>query len=303
MSHSHNHNHRPDNIKLAFFLNLIFTIVEIIGGLLVNSVAILSDAIHDLGDSLSLGLSWYLDRKSNQAGDNEYTFGYQRFSLLGALINSVVLVAGSTFVIYEAAQRLMAPEHTDALGMLAFAVLGVVVNGYAAYKLGKGKTLNERVLQWHLLEDVLGWGAILVVSIVLLIWDIHILDPLLSLVITAYILWNVFKRLVETMKIFLQGSPGKIDVDEIRRKFESVPYVASVHHTHIWSLDGERHVLTAHIKLQKVSSIGKVAEVKSQLKELVKDYELEHITIETEFEDEVCVNEIVKGEGEEAHHH
>lgn len=302
MSHSHDHDHQPDNIRLAFFLNLAFTLIEMVGGILVNSVAIMSDALHDLGDSLSLGLSWYLDRKSRQTGNKEYTFGYQRFSLLGALINSVILILGSTFVVYEAVQRLVAPEHTDAQGMMAFAVLGVLVNGYAAFKLSKGKTLNEKVLQWHLLEDVLGWVAILAVSVVLFFWDVHILDPLLSLLVTAYILYNVLKRLIETMKIFLQGAPGKIDVEEIRRKFESVPSVASVHHTHVWSLDGEHHVLTAHIKLHKVQDVQKVAEVKGKLKELVKGYELEHITLETEFEDEVCVNEVVKGE-EQFHHH
>lgn len=294
MNRSHSHKHEPDNIKTAFFLNLGFTIFEIFGGFYVNSVAILSDALHDMGDSLSLGLSWYLQRRSQKGSNREYTFGYQRFSLLGALINSIVLIAGSSYVVYEAIQRLMAPEHTDAQGMLFFAVIGVTVNGYAAFRLSKGKTLNEKVLQWHLLEDVLGWVAVLIVSIVLLFADIHILDPLLSLGITVYILWNVIQRLIETMKIFLQGAPEKIDVDEIRRKFESVPNVASVHHTHVWSLDGEHHVLTSHIRLKQVSTILDVEEVKSRVKELVKEYDLEHITIETEFEDEVCTNEMVK---------
>ena len=157
MAHDHHHHHGSEtNIKAAFFLNLAFTIFELIGGLYVNSVAILSDALHDMGDSLSLGLSWYLEKKSKQTGNKKYTFGYQRFSLLGALINSVVLIIGSGFVIYEALQRMAAPEPTDAKGMLFFAIIGVVVNGWAAFKLGKGSSLNEKVLQWHLLEDVLG---------------------------------------------------------------------------------------------------------------------------------------------------
>ncbi len=293
MPHDHNHSHQPGNIKLAFFLNMGFTIFEFIGGFYVNSVAIVADALHDAGDSLSLGLSWYLDKKSKKQGNQKYTFGYQRFSLLGALINSIILIAGSCFVIYEAVQRLAAPEHSDAKGMLAFAIVGIVVNSIAAFRLSKGKSLNEKVLQWHLLEDVLGWAAVLVTSIVLIFNDIHILDPLLSLAITAYILWNVIKRLVDTMKIFLQGAPEKINIQELEQKLGAIPHVASVHHAHVWSLDGEHHVLTAHIKLKRVKSLGEVSELKNKVKDALKEYDLEHVTIETEQDDEVCVNEII----------
>lgn len=292
MSHSQKHEQQPDNIKTAFFLNLGFAIIELFGGLYVNSVAILSDALHDMGDSLSLGLSWFLQRRSEKESDREYTFGYQRFSLLGALINSIILIIGSAYVVYEAVQRVMAPEPVDVQGMLIFAIAGMAANGYAAYRLSEGETLNEKVLQWHLLEDVLGWVGVLVVSIVLIFRDFYILDPLLSLGITAYILWNVISRLIETMKIFLQGAPEKIDVNEISRKFESVVNVESVHHTHIWSLDGKHHVLTSHIKLEEVNSLHEVEEVKNRVKELVKEYNLEHITIETEFEHETCTMEL-----------
>lgn len=299
MAQTHTHDHSGANIKTAFFLNLAFTIFEIVGGFYVNSVSILSDALHDAGDSLSLGLSWYLDRKSKKSGNKVYTFGYQRFSLLGALINSIILILGSGFVIWEAVKRLKAPEHTDAQGMLLFAVVGVVVNGWAAFKLGKGKTLNEKVLQWHLLEDVLGWAAVLIVSIIMIFKDIHILDPLLSLCITAYVVWNVFKRLKKTMVIFLQGAPEKIDVEEINEKLSKIENVNSVHHTHIWSLDGEHHVLTSHLKLSKVTSPEEILKVKNKVKELVKGYSLEHITIETEFEDENCIMDTTQKE----HHH
>ena len=164
----------------------------------VNSVAILSDAIHDLGDSLSLGTAWYLDRKSKQESDQKFSFGYARFSLLGALINSVVLIAGSIFVIKEAVERLLAPETTDARGMFFFALVGIAVNGYAALKLSGGISMNEKVVSWHLLEDVLGWVAILIASIVLFFYDVPFLDPALSIAFTLYVLWNVIKRLKET---------------------------------------------------------------------------------------------------------
>ncbi|MEL6944497.1 MAG: cation diffusion facilitator family transporter [Bacteroidota bacterium] len=288
MSHDHHHHHSSGNLKVAFFLNLGFTIFEIIGGLYVNSVAILSDVIHDLGDSLSLGTAWYLDRKSKQKSNQKFSFGYARFSLLGALINSMVLIAGSIFVIKEAVERLLAPEQTDAKGMFFFALIGIAVNGYAAWKMSGGKSLNEKVVSWHLLEDVLGWVAILVASIVLFFYDVPFLDPALSIAITLYVLWNVIKRLKETLFIFLQGVPNDIQVQEIEEKLLSIEYVDSSHHTHIWSLDGEHHVFTTHLKLQPLNGLEKILNVKQAVKTILKDYPFQHYTVETELSDENC---------------
>lgn len=164
MGHHHHHT-SSDNLRFAFFLNLGFTVLEFIGGLYVNSIAIISDAVHDLGDSLSLGTSWYLERKSKKGPNTQFSYGYGRFSLLGALINSLVLIGGSIYVVYEAVGRILEPEYSDAQGMMVFAIIGVVVNGYAAWKVSKGKTMNEKVVSWHLLEDVLGWVAVLSPSI------------------------------------------------------------------------------------------------------------------------------------------
>lgn len=213
----HHHDHKPvgKNLKLAFFLNVGFTIFEIIGGFYVNSVAIISDAVHDLGDSLSLGTAWYLQQKSSKGSNARFSFGYKRFSLLGALINSLVLIAGSIYIIIEAVGRIIEPEHSNAQGMIVFAIFGMAVNGFAAYKLSGGKTMNEKVVSWHLLEDVLGWAAVLVVGVILLFKDIHYLDPALSLLITLYILWNVIKRLKDTLFIFLQAVPENINLAEI----------------------------------------------------------------------------------------
>ena len=252
MSHNHNHHHSSGNLKIAFFINLGFTIFEIIGGLYVNSIAIISDAIHDLGDSLSLGTAWYLDTKSKQKANQKFSFGYARFSLLGALINSLVLVIGSIYVIKEAIGRILAPEPTNAEGMLLFTIIGITVNGYAAWKLSGGKSMNEKVVSWHLLEDVLGWVAILIGAVVLMFWVVSFLDPALSLLITVYILWNVIQRLKETLFLFLQGVPDDVHLQEIEDKILTVPNINSIHHTHIWSLDGEHHVFTTHLKLEKV---------------------------------------------------
>ena len=289
MGHHHDHHHDSNqNLKLAFFLNLGFTIIEIIGGLWVNSVAILSDALHDLGDSISLGLSWYLNGKSEQAPDQRYTFGYRRLSLLGALINSLVLIGGSIFIISEAIERILNPQHSNALGMVAFAVLGVVVNGYAAWKVSKGKTLNERVVSWHLLEDVLGWVGVLIVAIILLFKDIHYLDPALSLVITLYVLWNVIKRLRETLHLFLQGVPDDVDLEALKSRLLEVEHVQSMHHTHLWSLEGEHHVFTTHLCLEQIDSFQEILIVKDAVRTILREYPFTHFTIETELESESC---------------
>ncbi|MFD2518775.1 cation diffusion facilitator family transporter [Salinimicrobium flavum] len=289
MGHEHHHHHTAGkNLKFAFFLNAGFTVFELIGGFYVNSVAIVSDAVHDLGDTLSLGTSWYLQNKSKQASNTRYSFGYKRFSLLGALINSLVLIGGSIFVISEAIKRIISPEPSDAVGMLLFAIVGVAVNGIAAFKLSKGTSLNEKVVSWHLMEDVLGWVAVLIVAVTLQFWDNYYLDPALSLLITLFILWNVYKRLKETLFIFLQGVPEEINIPEIEEKILQVPNIASVHHTHVWSLEGTDHIFTTHIKLQNINSFRQLLDLKNEVKKLLKEYNFDHYTIETELDQETC---------------
>lgn len=288
MSHNHHHHSASKNLGLAFFLNLAFTILELVGGYWVNSVAIISDAIHDLGDSISLGFSWLMERKAKSAPTKRFSFGYRRFSLLGALINSIILILGSVFVIKEAIDRLISPEIPDAKGMLIFAVFGVAVNGYAAWKLSGGKTLNEKVITWHLLEDVLGWVAVLIASIAIYFWEIPLLDPILSLAITAFILWNVIKRLKETILIFLQSQPAEIDRKKVEKELLEIAGICSVHHTHIWSLDGERHVFSTHLKLKKETVLEEIATIKREVKKRLEKFHFEHITLETELEGDPC---------------
>ncbi len=288
MGHTHEHNSSGKNLKLAFFLNVGFTIFELIGGFYVNSVAIISDAIHDLGDSFSLGTSWYLQNKSRQAPSARFSFGYKRFSLLGALINSLVLIGGSIYVISEAVKRLFEPEASNAEGMIVFAIIGIAVNGFAAYKLSGGKSLNEKVVSWHLLEDVLGWVAILIVAVILLFRDYYFLDPALSLLITVFILWNVYKRLKETLLIFLQGVPADIDLEKIRTRLLRIPNIDSLHHMHVWSLEGEHHVFTTHIKLRNIHKFQELLAVKREVKQVLQDYNFDHYTIETELDSESC---------------
>ncbi|MBT3464129.1 cation transporter, partial [archaeon] len=217
MGHSHNHDHNHDsdsttNLKVVFFLNLSFTVVELIGGIFTNSVAIIADSLHDFGDSLSLGLSWFLDNYSKKERSNKFSYGYKRFSLLSALINSTILVIGSIFVLYTSIPRFMNPETSNYKGMLLLAILGIIVNGIAVLRLKKGNSINEKVVSWHLLEDVFGWVAVLIISVVNMFVSLPILDPLLAIVFTLIIFSNAIKNLKPIVAIFLQSTPQNIDI-------------------------------------------------------------------------------------------
>lgn len=287
-NHSHGHDHSEGNIKIAFLLNLTFTVIEIIGGLYTNSLAILSDALHDLGDSLSLGLSWYFQRLSKKGRSPKFSFGYKRFSLLGAIINSIVLVVGSVVVLSHALPQLWHPEKTDAQGMLYLAILGVVVNGLAVFRLRKGDSLNEKVVSLHLLEDVLGWVAVLIGSLIMMYFDAPIIDPILSILITAFVLFNVYKNIKESMRIILQGTPTDVTVEELEDKINSVDKVLSTHDCHLWSMDGTYHILTAHVVLDKNYNLEELSPIKRQIFDEVAKFNIKHSTLSFELESEIC---------------
>ncbi len=229
-----------------------------------------------------------MDRVAQRDGDPQFSYGYKRFSLLGAVISTVVMIVGSIFILSEAIPRLWAPQQTNAQGMILFAILGVVVNGLAALRLRGEKSLNARAIAWHLIEDVLGWVAVLVVSIVLLFTDLYILDPLLSILITIYILYNVAKNLKQTLALFLQAVPENIDVAFIDERLNELEHVCSTHHTHVWSLDGEHHVLTSHIVVDEDVSKEQVLCLRKEILELVRELAFAHSTIEIEFGDDDC---------------
>jgi len=285
------HTHSQDGnsgIKAAFFLNLIFTIFEILGGLWANSLAILSNALHDLGDSFSLGLSWFLEKYSRKEKDKLFSYGYQRFSLLAALVNTFILIGGSLFILSEAIPRLIRPEHSKVQGMMIFAIVGIAVNGLAALRLKGGKTFIIRTVIWHFLEDVLGWVAVLVISVTLLFKDIHILDPILSILIASYVLYNVIKNLKKTLALFLQAVPENIDIKEVESKLLAIDNVKSVHHTHVWSLDGIHHVLTTHVVINGKATKEDVLQTKCAIKLLTEKLDFTHSTVEMEYEGELC---------------
>jgi len=295
-NHSHDHSHGRSSdaskrIGWAFFLNVVFTIIEFIGGWLTNSTAIMADAVHDLGDSLSIGTSWGLNKLSDKDANRTFSYGYKRFSLLGALINGVVLTIGSVWILFEAIPRLAEPEMPQVEGMLLLSIFGMAVNGFAAYKLSEGNSLNERVLNWHLLEDVLGWVAVFIVSIVLMFKPWAILDPILSIGFTLFILFNVIRNLKQTLMLFLQATPDKAQLERIRDDLLSNEHVSDLHHFHIWSLDGERNVMTVHLVLVGDVSTEHIQTLKNDVQNSLKKYNFEHTTVEFEFADEQCRDE------------
>ena len=288
MSHHHTDTENQQGFKVAFFLNLGFAILEFAGGLWTNSLAITSDSLHDLGDSLTLGIAWYLESYSKRKNNGRYSYGYRRFSLLGALLSTLVLISGAFLVLARAIPRLLAPEPSNARGMLLFAVGGILANGIAALRVSRGAGMNARMVTWHLLEDVLGWGAVLIISVIMLFKELPILDPLLSILIMLYVLYNVLRNLRQTMELFLQAVPEQINLVQLETELLALEEVIGLHHTHIWSLDGEHHVLSTHLVLKATATKEIAIAVKCRAKEIIQALEFEHITLEIDYEGESC---------------
>ncbi len=287
--HHHHHHQTPDgsvrNIGLAFWLNLGFALIELIGGWYTQSLAIISDALHDFGDALSLGLSYVLQRKSAQGPTEQFSYGLRRLSLLSAFISGLVISVGAVYILVEAITGFNEPREPNGLGMMTLAVFGIAVNGFAAWRLGGGTTHNEQVLKWHLIEDVLGWGAVLIGSVFVwaLNWDW--LDPLLAIGISLFVLYNVIRGLMSTVSLFLQANPNPDGLRAFRRQVADLPGVVETHDVHFWSLDGVRHILSLHLVLNDVSQAEELKEKVRQFSKILGDC---HVTIEVESTAEHC---------------
>jgi cobalt-zinc-cadmium efflux system protein len=288
MSHHHHSHSSEGNISLAFFLNLSFTVIELIGGVFTNSIAIISDAVHDFGDSLSLALAWYFQRLSKKGSTRKYSYGYKRFSLLGAIINSIVLTVGSIYILSEAIPRLFAPQETNSEGMFILAVGGIIINGIAVLRTRKGRSINERVVSLHLLEDVLGWAAVLVGSVVIYFTGWTVIDPVLSIGIAVFVLFNVFKNIRMTMPVLLQGTPQEIEPEHIINELRLIENIAGIHDLHIWSLDEGYNVLTVHITLKESLPAEALIELKRSIRTILCKEDIQHATIEFESINEDC---------------
>ena len=290
------------NILIAFILNLAFSVFEFVGGIITGSVAIMSDAVHDIGDAASIGVSYFLEKKSKKQPDEIYTYGYARYSVIGGFITTLILLTGSFVVICNAVNRIVTPMKINYNGMIGFAVVGVSVNLCAAFLTREGGSLNQRAVNLHMLEDVLGWLAVLAGAVLMRFTDMTLLDPILSIGVAAYILIHAAGNLKEVLDLFLEKTPDGVAVEELPAHLTALAGVVSIHHVHIRSLDGTRHYATLHAVID-----GDPAAAKAAIRAELAEHGITHATIETETPDEVCgeVECRVESNGEPCggHHH
>lgn len=287
------------NILIAFLLNLLFSIIEFIGGAITNSVAIISDSIHDIGDAMSIGVSYFLERKSTKKPDNNYTYGYVRYSVLGSIITTFILLSGSILVIYNAIQRLINPVEINYNGMIIFAILGVIINFLAAYFTKQGDSLNQKSVNLHMIEDVLGWIVVLIGAIIMKFTDIRIIDPILSIGVAVFILINALKTLKEIVDLFLEKTPSNVDIEKVKEHLLEIQGVMDVHHIHVRSIDGYNNYATMHVVAE-----GDYKQIKDMLKEELEEHGIAHSTIEFEEKGEKCDSENCEiKNSSHSHHH
>ncbi len=287
-------------ILVAFILNAVFSVLEFVGGALTGSVAILSDAVHDLGDSISIGLSFILEKISKREPDSTHTYGYLRYSVLGSLITTLILITGSVFVVINAVERIINPIAINYNGMIAFAVIGAAVNFAASYFTSGGHSLNQRAVNLHMLEDVLGWVVVLLGAVIMRFTDITYIDPIMSIGVAAFILFNAFKNLKSITNIFLEKTPHGIDTEEITEHLLSLEGVEGVHNLFIRSLDGFNNVASVHIVAD-----GDTNEIKHAIKHELSHHGICYAAVEFESTGAECEhkNHIPLNEPEHHHHH
>ncbi len=288
---AHDHGHDPGlgvkALRTAFLLNLAFTIIEAGGGLWTGSIAVLSDALHDAGDCLVLGTAWYLQHVARRGRDAFYSYGYARYRMLGGWLTSGVLIVGALVMIGASIPRLLHPSLPNADGMVTIAVFGLAMNGIAAWALRTGSSLNERGAYLHLLEDVLGWAAVLVGGILIHFTGWAFVDPLLSIAISIYILFNATGTLRKGTGILMQQIPPVIDLKEVGARLMAIPDVTGIHDQHTWTLDGELIVHTVHLVVGRVE-LPRALAIKSMARNTLKAFGIHHTTIELEWADEDC---------------
>ena len=271
------------NIFIAFILNLAFSVFEFIGGIFTGSVAIVSDAIHDFGDAAGIGISYFLEKKSKKQPDEKHTYGYARYSVIGSLITTFILLFGSVTVIYNAINRLINPSEINYNGMIIFAVVGVCVNFCAAYFTRDGDSLNQKAVNLHMLEDVLGWAVVLIGAIIMRFTDWSFIDPVMSVGVSLFIFINAVRNLKEAIDLFLEKTPHGIDIKEIAEHISEIDGVIGVHHIHIWSMDGQSNYATMHVVTNSDSH-----KIKETIREELLEHGINHATLELETEDERC---------------
>ncbi len=274
----HHHKKAGENLAFVFFMNLTFNILVVVGGLATNSMAILADCIHDMSDTISIALAWALEKVAQKDSSYNYSYGYQRFSILGAVIISIFVIIMAFVILSEAIPRLFAPEGVDAGGMLVVAIVGIIFKSISVYRLHGGETFNEKAILFHQMGDVFEWVAILILSLVLMFWDgAPYLDPFVSIGIALWLIFNLGRNLYKSLEVLLQKTPDNFDVDEFRTQILAIEGVNNIEDFHIWSLDGIDSVMTLKVDVD----FGKnVEEIKKEIYEISNKYHVVDITIE-----------------------
>lgn len=280
-------NKTPENIKIAFLLNLVFSIIEAIGGILTNSISIISDSLHNLGDSITIGINYIFEKKSKKLTNKDYSYGYLKYTMLGSLIASFVLLVGSVVIIYNVIPRLIKPLEVNYDAMIIFGIFGLLINLYATIKIMRSKEKDKKI-NTHMIEDTIIWLFILMGSICIKVFNLVIIDPVLSLLIAIYILYQVYKYMKNIYNIFMEKVPKNIKIDEIKKEIEENENIDKVHYIHIWSMDGINNYMTAHIHLNKNLSEEEIIKIKNDIKNKLKEYNISQITLEVEYFNEKC---------------
>ena len=292
-------------VWIAFFLNLSYAVVEFIAGGIFGSSAVLADSVHDLGDAIAIGISAFLESISNREEDSHYTLGYKRFSLLGAMVTAVILMTGSVLVILENITKIFHPQPVNDEGILWLGIIAVSINVLASLVIRKGQTKNESILSLHFLEDTLGWVAVILMAIVLRFTDWYILDPLLSLAISIFILSKAIPRFWSTLKIFLDAVPEGVDIKQVKNDLEQLDNVASVNQLNLWTMDGLEKNAIVHVCLEHVKHMEVC---KESIRDLLKERGFQNVTIEVDSDQasHAChkrdIHAIESQSGHEHHH-
>ena len=284
--HSHQHNLKGKNLLIATALNLVITIVEIIGGLVSNSLALLSDAIHNLGDTIAVLLAYIANLISRKSADEKKTFGYKRVEILTALFNAVVLIVIIVFLFIEAYKRFQEPEPIKGLIMFIVATVGLIANLVAVLLLrgDSQHNLNIRAAYLHLLGDTISSVAVIIGSILIYFFEVYWIDPVITVLIGLYIIKEAYVVLKEAVDILMQGTPATINLQEVVNEIEKHNEISNVHHVHAWRLDDKQIHFECHIDLIMDLTLSKADDIRTEIETLLQNkFGISHVTIQFEY--------------------
>ena len=299
-NHTHHHSTAgisEKNLLAAVVLNFTITLVEVVGGILSNSLALLSDALHNMGDGLAVLLAYIAHRVSKRESNVRKTFGYKRVEILAAFINSIILVAICIFLIYKAVDRFQNPAPIKGAIMFSVAVVGLLANLVAVILLRNDsrKNINIRAAYLHLLGDTL--SSVVVIAGGILIWKfgIYWLDPLITVLISLYILKETYLLLRDTFNILMQSAPGDIDLEKVRIGVEGIDGVRNLHHVHLWSLNDKQVHFEGHVELEQDMTVSQAGDLNKRISRLLHDnFMIEHTTLQMEYGG-CAENKLIKG--------